>query len=101
MARGALVALRDATVNSVSSLSPSTLELRPVTSKGLFCCHGGFFLKINFQQIFFLFFFFFEPEIPTRFDCMCKGWPRLSIDNNAGDSGRRTYGLHVLYVLLH
>lgn len=28
---------------------------------------------------------------------LSKGWPRLDINNNAWDGGRRTIGLHVLY----
>lgn len=30
---------------------------------------------------------------------MSKGWPRLTINQNAGDTGRWTYGLHVVYVI--
>jgi hypothetical protein len=30
---------------------------------------------------------------------MSKSRPRLNIDNNAWDSGRWTYGLHVLYAI--
>jgi fumarate reductase subunit D len=44
---------------------------------------------------------FFVPLISTHFNRMRKGSPRLDIDNNAGDSGRWTYGLYVLYVVLH
>jgi hypothetical protein len=62
-----------------------------MTSNGLFFCE--FFSVI-------VLILFFVPLISTRFNRMRKGWPRLDIDNNAGDSGRWTYGLHVLYVVL-
>jgi hypothetical protein len=44
-------------------------------------------------------FLFLLSVISTPFK-LSKGWPRLNF-NHAWDGGRWTYGLHVLYAVLH